>query len=109
MDVLIVTFELNGLSAETYAALAAEKAPHFAAMPGLISKTWLADAEANTYGGVYLWESRAALEAYLDSQTFRALLANPAFANLTATTFATLPAANAHTAGHLAPISFSLA
>lgn len=108
MHVLIVTFELNGLSAEAYAAHCARVAPRFAALPGLISKSWLADEATNTYGGVYLWEDRADLEAYLDSELFRGLLANPAFANVTATTFATLPEPTARTAGHMTPVSFSI-
>ena len=33
-------------------------APHFAALPGLRSKVWLADAASGTYGGVYTWADR---------------------------------------------------
>lgn len=98
MHVLTVTFGLNGLSAEEYAALSAQAAPHFAALPGLISKHWLNEPASNTYGGVYLWESREALEAYLVSATFRALLDNPAFVDVTATAFDTLAAPAEYTA-----------
>ena len=36
----------------------------FGAIPGLVAKYWLADPETNTYGGVYLWESREALDEW---------------------------------------------
>lgn len=102
MQVLIVTFQLNGLSAEAYAALASERAAHFAAMPGLISKVWLADHPANTYGGIYLWASRADLDAYLASATFNALADNPAFTGVAARIYGTLPAPTAVSAALLA-------
>lgn len=101
MHVLIVNFQLNGLSPAAYAALAAQRAPHFAAMPGLISKVWLADPAANVYGGVYLWASRAALDAYLASETFNALAGNPAFTGVNARIFDTLPEPTAVSAAAL--------
>jgi hypothetical protein len=102
MNILVVTFELNGLSADAYAAACTERAPRFAALPGLISKIWLADPATNTYGGVYLWQNRAALEAYLASETFRAMRANSYFANIAVRAFDTLPEATALTAGPVA-------
>ena len=63
MQVQIINFNLNGIDEAGYRALCDELAPVFGAMPGLLSKVWLADAETNTYGGVYLWEDRAAMEA----------------------------------------------
>lgn len=101
MQILIVTFALDGLDPEAYAAHCAKVAPRFAALPGLIAKLWLADPATNTYGGVYLWEHRAALEAYLASDLVQGMRANPAFANLTMRTFATLPEATAQTTGPL--------
>ncbi|NTU84434.1 MAG: YdhR family protein [Chloroflexales bacterium] len=105
MHVLIITFELAGLDAATYAAHASLMAPRFAAMPGLVSKVFLADPATNTYGGVYLWASREDLDAYLASETYRALQANPAFAPLTVRAFATLAEASAQTAGPLASLA----
>jgi quinol monooxygenase YgiN len=102
MHILIITFQLNGLDADTYAAHCAERAPHFAALPGLVAKFWLANPATNTYGGVYIWESLAAMKAYCVSETYYALRANPAFTNINAQAFDTLAEATAHTAGHLA-------
>jgi quinol monooxygenase YgiN len=107
MHILTITFELNGIDAEAYTAHCAKVAPHFARLPGLISKVWLADRDSNTYGGVYLWANRAALEAYLASETFAALKANPAFANVTARAFGDLQSATVFTAGPLAYTQFA--
>jgi quinol monooxygenase YgiN len=82
MYALIITFELNDLSAEAYRAQCEQVAPHFASLPGLTAKIWLADPAANTYGGIYLWRDREALEQYLVSDTFGSLVANPRFTNL---------------------------
>ena len=63
MYVQIITYKVDGVSEPDLQGAAGPIAPLIAASPGLISKTWLADPETNTYGGVYLWESRAAAES----------------------------------------------
>jgi hypothetical protein len=78
MHILIINCNLNGL------------APACAAVPGLISKTWLANEETNTYGGVYLWESKQAMLDYKDSEIYAGIGANPALVNITATDFEVL-------------------
>ena len=45
MQILIVNFNLDGLSEEDFASSCDELAPAFAAVPGLASKVWLADHE----------------------------------------------------------------
>ena len=54
MHVLIVNFNLKDIGEVEYRGIAESFAPAFASLPGLVSKTWLADAETNTYGGVYV-------------------------------------------------------
>jgi quinol monooxygenase YgiN len=90
MHIQVVNFNLHGMSATEYRHLCDELAPVFAEMPGLVSKVWLADEEANTYGGVYTWVDRAAMDAYLRSDVFSAVAANPSFANITSTDFEVL-------------------
>ncbi len=109
MHILIVTFQLNDLTEDAYAAYCAEMAPHFATLSGLISKIWLANSETQTYGGVYLWQSRADLEHYLTSETFRAIRDSPHFANVSACSFASLTEASAATAGPLANLATQIA
>ena len=80
MQTLIVTFLLAGLD-DAYCEQAAASAPMFAAVPGLFGKTWLANAETNTSGGVYLFADRPSLDAYLNSAIVRSLRASPHFQN----------------------------
>lgn len=101
MHVLIITFELDNLDDAAYRQQAAAIAPNFTRVPGLLSKTWLADPERNTFGGVYFFQDRAALMGYLDSEIVRGLRANPHFANVTAHIFGTVEAATAITGGAL--------
>jgi quinol monooxygenase YgiN len=90
MQILIVSFALEGLSADDFRAGCVEIAPAFAAVPGLRSKTWLASPETNTWGGVYLFDDRAALDAYLQSPLFAEVRANPAFVDQRMATFEVL-------------------
>lgn len=90
MHILIVNFNLKDLPRPDYEAVCGEVAEHFAAIPGLISKHWLANEETNTYGGVYLWRDREAMLDYKGSETFKSIQSNPAFANVTATDFEVL-------------------
>lgn len=41
-----------------------ERAGRYRAAPGLVEKHYLHDAATHRYGGVYLWETREAMEAY---------------------------------------------
>jgi hypothetical protein len=51
---------------------------------------WLADEETNTYGGLYTWVDRAAMETYLRSDIFIAVAADPNLANMTSRDFEVL-------------------
>lgn len=86
----IVTFELAGLDPDAYRAHCETVAPAFAEIPGLRAKAWLADPATNTYGGLYAWASRNAMEDYLSGPIFGALLANPGMAGVTTRDFAVL-------------------
>jgi hypothetical protein len=86
----IVTFELAGLDPDAYREHVEASAPAFTEIPGLRAKTWLANPSTNTYGGVYTWESRGAMEAYVSGPIFGALLANPGIAHVTTRDFGIL-------------------
>jgi Putative mono-oxygenase ydhR len=70
MELLIVNFNLNGITEAEYAAVCDQIAPAFAAVPGLVTKVWLADSTAGVYGGVYTFETGVMLEAFLASDLF---------------------------------------
>ena len=90
MHIQIITFSLKGISAEDYAKLAEAVAPAIASMPGLVSKAWLANSETNTYGGAYIWQDRETMEAYAESDIFKAMAINPHFEGFTVKDFAVL-------------------
>ena len=90
MDLLIINFQLKDLGREQYEEVCKEVAPVFENIPGLISKTWLADSESNTYGGIYAFEDALALEGYLESEIFKGLGENPHFSNVSARRFEVL-------------------
>ena len=90
MHVLIIDFNLRGIGEEHWLELAESVAPAFAAMPGLISKTWLANKETNTYGGVYVWQNGDAMERYKKTDTYKGMLSNPHFEGGMVTDFAVL-------------------
>lgn len=81
MHILVITFQLDGLSAGDFYALCDELAPAWAKIPGLISKVWLNSPETNTYGGIYTWDSRQAMDEYQQSELFAAVANHPNFAN----------------------------
>ena len=90
MIIQVVNFNLNGLSDIEYRSLCDGLAPELAQVPGLISKVWLADQASNTYGGVYTWVDRQAMEGFAMSDFFKAFATNPSFANIASTVFGVL-------------------
>lgn len=90
MHILIVNFNLNDLQRPDYEAACSDIAGHFAAIPGLISKHWLANEETNTYGGVYVFGDRQAMLDYKESEIYKSIGSNPAFTNMTVTDFEVL-------------------
>lgn len=93
MHVQIVTFGLKGLGDGEYRSHCDAMAPAFAQLPGLVSKTWLANTETNAYGGVYLWRDRRAMEDYEVSDIYKGMLANPHLDGLSARDFSVIEAA----------------
>ena len=64
MFVRLVLWDLNGSSTtieELRAYLRDESVDVFDGTSGLRLKLWVSDPEANTWGAVYLWESREAV------------------------------------------------
>lgn len=44
-----------------------QRLPDFQALPGLLQKYYLHDKKSGEWAGLYLWDSQAALEKYLES------------------------------------------
>src|SRR4051795_1584368 len=90
VQILIVNFNLDGLSEEEFASSCDELAPAFAAVPGLASKVWLADRAEGIFGGVYAFESERAVDDYLESDLFAEVGATPGLANISVRRFGVL-------------------
>jgi putative monooxygenase ydhR len=90
MHMQVITFRLDGIDDAAYQAHAERNAPAFAALPGLRAKIWLANQEANTYGGIYTWDDVAAMRAYQGGKIFQGLRANPRMTDVIVRDFAVL-------------------
>ena len=60
-----------------------EHAEHIAAVAGLIWKVFLRDPETRRSGGIYLFESRVAAEAYVNGPIVAGLRAQPVASDMT--------------------------
>jgi hypothetical protein len=87
VHVQIVEFGLKDISDGDYRSACAGLASVLARVPGLVSMTWLADARTNTYGAVYTWADRSAMEAYLHSDLYLAVAADPDLVDITSRDF----------------------
>jgi heme-degrading monooxygenase HmoA len=104
MHVQIVNFNLKDMTDAEFRSMANEVAPAFASVPGLLGKIWLADAGKNTYGGVYIWQDAAAMQAYLASDLGKGVTGNPSFANLTSSDFEMLSGPTGGSGGPVAAL-----
>ena len=90
MQILIVNFNIDGMTEEEFEHGCEELAPVFAAVPGLVSKVWLADRAEGIFGGVYTFESEKAIDDYVQSDLFAKVGATPAFVNMSVRRFGVL-------------------
>jgi hypothetical protein len=90
MHIQIISFRLKSISEQNYAKLCDDLAPTFAALRGLLSKVWLANPETGAYGGVYMWENRQAMEAFMKTGLFKAVGAHPNLEDVTSRDFGVL-------------------
>jgi len=87
MHVQIINFKLKDVSEVDYRGLCNELAPAFAAVDGLLSKVWLANSDTGTFGGIYHWRDRAAMEAFAGTELFRSVATHPNLAEITSADF----------------------
>jgi hypothetical protein len=99
MHIQVVNFQLNDIDEQQYRQECDECAPVFATIPGLISKVWLADRSRNTYGGIYTWRDRQAMQDFLAGELFRSVRTDPHIRNLTLEDFDVLEGPTAATHG----------
>ena len=88
MHAQLITYQLKDISQPEYLKQMVEPdAPVLAKVPGLLSKVWLADEEKNTFGGFYLWNDKAAMEAFMHSDLVKAVVSRPFVKNVASVDF----------------------
>jgi Putative mono-oxygenase ydhR len=101
MHALFISYALRDSDPVQHAELCEQLAPAVAAVPGLVSKTWLANAETGRFGGFYVFESRAAFERYVASELFDTLTSLGSIAEVVTTEFSVALTPTALTRGSL--------
>jgi len=91
MYIQIINFRLKDVSEEDYAGLCDNLAPSYAAVPGLVQKIWLANSRTGTYGGVYVWRDKQAMEDFARTDLFNSVATHPNLDGLTSAEFDVLP------------------
>ena len=100
MHAQLITYQLRNISQADYLKQMVEPdAPVLANVPGLISKVWLADEEKNSFGGFYLWENKAAMEAFMHSDLVKAVVSRPFVQNVSSVDFGVNEQASSTTRG----------
>jgi len=87
MHVQIINFQLKDLSDPDYRKVCDELAPAFASVAGLMAKVWIASPTSNTYGGVYYWRDREAMQEFGKTELFRSVANHPNLSGITSTDF----------------------
>ncbi len=105
MLVQVVTLNFEGMTYDDVVAASEQFIPPLVAMPGLLSKTWLANPETNTYGGVYLWADREALDNYAQSDFWRTFTSDPRVVNVRSESFGILEEPSRATNGLGVPVA----
>jgi hypothetical protein len=90
MYVQVVTFHLDGLTREQFTGACNQLAPLIADVPGLVAKTFIGNAETNTYGGVHVWRDRESMDVYRSSELWKTIEGHPAFVGTTSQEFEVL-------------------
>src|ERR671925_1942928 len=100
MHAQVITYQLGDISqAEYQEQMVTPDAPILAEVDGLISKVWLADEEKNTFGGFYLWESKEAMEDFMQSDFVAGVVSRPFVKNVSSVDYAVNESASKITRG----------
>ena len=86
MYILIINFKAD-MTPDEYEEIACKDAPIFANISGLKHKYFLFNHETKIFGGCYLWEDKASLDAYKTGEIYKSIINNPDFENVTTSEF----------------------
>ena len=86
MYILIINFKTD-ITPDEYEEIAVKDAPIFANISGLKHKYFLFNHETKIFGGCYLWEDKASLDAYKAGEIYKSIINNPDFENVKTSKF----------------------
>jgi hypothetical protein len=94
MHVQVVTYRLAETMGDVSDADFVEANEEFAemmtAVPGLLAKIWLKNADEKVYGGVYLWQDRDACASFLASELWDSVVVDETVTDLASRDFAVM-------------------
>ena len=102
--ILQINFNLNVAVAD-YRKMAESVAHAFVDVPGLRWKIWLLNPAAQEAGGIYLFDSQAALDAYLNGPLVAQMKGLTSIRNISIKQFEVMPDLTALTRGPFEPVS----
>ena len=76
MHILVINFTADA-TPEQFDALVQQDAPVFVEVHGLKHKYFLSNHEDKTFGGVYMFETKKALDAYMSGDIYKSIIENP--------------------------------
>ena len=91
MHALFVSYGLHDSTAAEHSELCTQVAPALAAVPGLVSLTWLSNETTGRFGGFYVFHSKPTFDAFVASELYEALHTRPAIEALAAADFSIEP------------------
>lgn len=90
MHVQVVTYRMADITEPEFIAANREFAEMMAAVPGLLAKVWLKEPALNLFGGLYLWQDRAAFEDFLAGPLWTEVLGDDSLSELSSHDYAVM-------------------
>jgi hypothetical protein len=90
MSILQINFKLNVAPAE-YRKICSSVAQSIADVPGLVWKVWMLNEQDGEAGGIYLFQDKQSLDAYLSGPIIRQIKSLPQLREIGAKWFEAIP------------------
>jgi hypothetical protein len=91
MHIQVVTYRLaEEMSDPDFIEANQGFAEAMAAVPGLLAKVWLKNADEGVFGGVYIWRDRAAYDSFLASELWGSVLGDDSMTDVASNDYAVM-------------------
>lgn len=99
MHAFMLEYSLRAATPAEHAELREQLAPAFAAVRGLVSKTWHANDDRGRYGGFYVFADKPSFDAFVASELYETVRSHTALTDLVTNDYAINERATAVTSG----------